>query len=79
MDPNAQNPVNPAVPVADPNAGTQTPAPEPTMPTPPPAMPPEPEVPVTPEPAVTPEPQAPVTPTEGTGDTGTGMPPPAAI
>ena len=83
MDPNAQNPVNPAVPVADPNAGTQTPAPEPTMPTPPPAMPPEPVVPATPEPApVMPEPQAPVIPVDGTGDAGTGMPPvtpPSAI
>ena len=51
MDPNAQNPVSPAVPTVDPNAGMQMPPPEPTMPTPPPAMPPEPVVPATPEPA----------------------------
>jgi len=70
MDPNAQNPVSPAVPTVDPNAGMQMP-------------PPEPVVPATPEPApVMPEPQAPVIPVDGTGDAGTGMPPvtpPSAI
>ena len=77
MDP-TQNPVNPGVPVVDPNAGV--------------TIPPVPVTPPVDQPAVTPEPQAPeeqpvvppVVPGEGTGDAGTGgMPPtstpPAAV
>jgi len=91
MDPNTQNPVNPMMPAADPNAGVVTPQPEPTMPVTPPAMPVEPAMPMTPDPVApvapvdpmaAPEPQVPaadpmmpVAPTEGTGDAGSGMPP----
>lgn len=64
MDPNAQNPMNPVTPVADPNAPVQTPVvPEPQAPVNPPM--PEPQAPVTEEPVVTP------------GDAGVGTPPPA--
>ncbi|MGA3291544.1 MAG: hypothetical protein ABSC49_00135 [Candidatus Microgenomates bacterium] len=90
MDPtNTQDPMNPVAPVADPNAGMQTPPPEPMMPTPPPATPAEPVAPIAPpeqtppttEPVAMPEPPV-QEPTQGIGDAGAGMPPttpPAAI